>query len=325
MGIFETFSSLKHEDINGSTTDPETPCEQLEKFCMPYDLATFLNILFGILLIAALMVSSVLNPVVLVLKVKEKTQAGYLFAVLSVIDFFINALRVPGIVYTLLQLNIPAVKQREANTAEKILNNLHNILHGNEVLVIFLLSTMRFLKIKNSFCTIKTRWIALVMLVYNMGVVPLSAYMSVELKTGEGYFVSPTQTVTRRQDPGLKDERAVWVSLLILLNGTALVFSIGSIVLLQKNGANMTDRSRENARKACKALVGMNILYVIQLTGLVLAFSLHQVLNRLFYYTLVVFVSVANPHFISAINPVLVLVFGYSFTDIRNVYCWFRM
>ena len=324
MGIFEAFSSINLHKEN-ATFDLSTPCKFPKEFCMSYDLATFLNILFGVLLIATLIVSTVLNPVVLVLKVKEKTQAGYLFAVLSMIDFFINALRAPGIVYTLLQLNTPAPLLKQATTSEKIISIVYNVLQGNEVFITFLLSVMRFQKIKHAFFWIKNRWLVLAAFVFNIGLVTLTILMTVNSKTGVGYFLSPPQIVLRQPILGLLNERAGWVFLLTILNWTALVFSIGSIVLLQKNGANMTDRSRENARKACKALVGMNVLYVIQLTGLVLAFSLHQVLNRLFYYTLVVFVSVANPHFISAINPVLVLVFGYSFTDIRNVYCTFRM
>ena len=243
--------------------------------CLDPWIAQYLNVSFALLMILCFLASTILNPTVIILKIKEGTQAGYMFSVLAGIDLSINTLRTLQIAQRLLSTYRQPITS-PATIWQTVDSCVYFTLFYNHLLTMFLLSGLRFLKITRTFVEIRNRYIILIAIIFNLVFIPVTV-VKVAFASNNRQFVSITQIVDSEVEGANQLwHRMVLIILQILIILISLVLSVLCLrKLVRRRGPGVIpEASRTRARKACRALIVMNLLNVLQVFLMILVGSM---------------------------------------------------
>ena len=314
MGLFKGFAGCAVQYSNETTVSllPESVLPQL------------LDATFGLMMLSALIVSTLANPTVFYLKIKEKTLTGGMFAALASVDFLANLTKLP----TLYKLLSPGFEEDcffTPSTSQTWITIITKILTVNQFLFTLFLSGTRFLKIVNPFQRIKKWWLVTLAMVFNLVVIPQELFLT-EYASDNKVFVSYAQIVSAYNTSYFTGVRLSSNLIYVMTLLFSLAASVGAILMLQ-TAPSLTEQNKANFRRACRSIVAINILITVFLTIYLTMFIMYTsyveetsktVTRNFAMYSVVFFISACCLNLVSAVNPVLVLWFGYTVEDVRE-------
>lgn len=285
------------------------------------DLARSLDITFGTVLLLTSLFSLALNPLVCYLKLKEQNLPGRLFATTALLDLTLNLLIAPPAVWTLLrQEQVEPV--REATTGQVVAALLSSCVMVNEELVLLVLAVTRFLKIRDPFSDVTTRPLLLCLALANLVAAPIYS-LNITSFTTTPVYVAVSQAPNSGLEDGRMDKwRLAWICTMSLVVGATLAALVLTVYTLVTHPDCISVQCKKQTKKAVKAMIAMNLLAGLQLLLLVLVYQLHSTreTHRGIYFTLV-FLTSTNPSVIAMFNPLLLLMFGYSWSSVVDIVC----
>ena len=308
MGLFRSFP------LNTDNYTNATLC--MFNSCLSDGSSRILDVTFGVIMLLIFLVSSVANPLVVYLKIWEKSVAGNLFAILASIDFLMNVVRAPHTAYKLLNNAYEEYFISTASTFQIAMAIFHSALLTSEFGVVFVLSSTRFLKIKQPFMDMNPKVVILSCFILNLFLYPSLIY-SFAFASDKIMFLSFVQSVNSGTAIEFTTSRYINLILAIVIQLGSLVFSIGAVIVLARN-PNITEQNRKNKRKACKTLVLMSIVLLMSTIAFLLVRLLKNQISAFSYFIFLFISFTFLPHLIAVINPLMVLYFGYSRAQIQE-------
>lgn len=286
-----------------------------------------LDITFGVFLVGALIISTCLNPLVILIKWRERTStAGRLYLALFSLYFLFCAARSPPMIMKAFDTD-DKITDINVTSGQIFLTILIQYLVINQQFLILMVSATRMIKIYNPFQKIEGRHLLLLIVLYNCAMIyPITSKLLQDTRmylAFIGIVVGYAPDGTGMSDMGDMSRFALFQGFTI--TALSLICSIITAMILGRS-PNLTPDLRASKRRAVLVLALMCLTDLIfGVTYILLDQATKSVAqdNLELYFVMLFVCLVMGWVAICCINPIIILSVGYGSIDkIRKALPW---
>ena len=281
------------------------------------DMAENIDVIFGSIILFSVVLSTLLNPLMIFLKITERTLIGQLYAYLGMLYFLSNIERGPMTVYKLFSTYYEENLRSSPNAYQFFAQTLYGFTTQNQQFILLLISSTRFFKCHRPFREINRKLVIASVIIFNIYSVVLM-FARWNQKRTSVYFSSSQSIIFSPGKLRYSYATILWIVVLFTATVISCVFSSATMRVLEK-APNITRQSRAAKRRAT-IVIGLLSLVDCLLAFVNLLTMTTYILDasRLTFIASSFLHAVMSYSIMAGVNPLLILLTGYRGSEILN-------
>lgn len=282
------------------------------------DMAENIDVMIGSIMLLSVVLSTLLNPLMIFLKIKERNLIGRIYAYLGMLYFLSNIERGPTTIYKLLKKTYKEKLRSSPNAYQFFAQTLYGFTTQNQYFVLLLISSTRFFKCHRPFRDTNKRLLITSVFIFNI----YSAVLAFARWNQKRTFVYISSIQTILLSPQKVQEYDItyilWVLVILITSLSSCVFSLATIRTLRQ-APNLTRQSRVSKRRATLVIGLLSfsdcLLTVFNVLTMMILFL---DASRLEQISVSFFNTVVSYSVIAGLNPLFILLAGYKGREILD-------
>ena len=281
------------------------------------DMAENIDVIFGSIILLSVVLSTFLNPLMIILKITERTLIGQLYAYLGMLYFLSNIERGPMTIYKLFSKYYEEQLRSPPNAYQLFAQTLYGFTTQNQQFILLLISSTRFLKCYRPFREINRKLVIASVIIFNIYSVALT-FARWNQKRTLVYFSWSQSIIFSPGKLQYSYATILWMVVSFTTTVISCVFSLATMRVLER-APNLTRQSRATKRRAT-IVIGLLSLVDCLLAVLNLLTMTTFILDasRLTFITCLFFHAVMSYSIMAGVNPILILLTGYSGREVLD-------